>query len=117
MPVVFQLPGPLRPYAGGRAEVACDLSSGTLRDALAALAELHPALVDRVLTERGEVRPHVNLFVDDEDVRYMGGLAARVPDGATIWIVPAVSGGGGRTVEFGIPDDDPDEENEGSLTY
>lgn len=106
MPITFVLPGPLRPYADGRAELAFDLSSCTVEEALAALAERHPALVDRILTERGELRRHVNVFVGEEDIRYAGGLLAPVPDGATIAIVPAVSGGSrapGPHVDFGDP--------------
>jgi molybdopterin converting factor small subunit len=48
---------------------------------------------DRVITELGEVRPHVNIFVDGESIRDTGGLAAPVRDGAEIFILPAVSGG------------------------
>ena len=48
---------------------------------------------DRVLTERGEVRPHINIFVNGEDIRYTGGLATPVGDGAEVFLVPAVSGG------------------------
>lgn len=91
--VTFLLPRPLVPYADGRTEVVCESTGATLRDALGGLRARHPALVDRILTERGEVRPHVNLFVGDEDVRYLGGLAASVPEGARISILPAVSGG------------------------
>ena len=93
MATTFVLPGALAPYADGDTDVVCDAPCSTMRDALAALAERHPALVDRILTERGEVRTHVNLFVEDEDIRYIGGLSARVPDGATISVLPAVSGG------------------------
>ena len=52
-----------------------------------------PALTDRVLTEQGELRRHVNVFVGEESVRWSDGLATAVPDGATITILPAVSGG------------------------
>lgn len=50
-------------------------------------------MLDRVLTEQGEVRPHVNVFVGEESIRYTGGLATPLTDGAEIAIVPAVSGG------------------------
>jgi molybdopterin converting factor small subunit len=48
---------------------------------------------DRVVTEQGEVRPHVNVFVGDESIRFTGGLDTAVTSGAEIHIVPAVSGG------------------------
>jgi molybdopterin converting factor small subunit len=51
---------------------------------------------DRILTEQGEVRPHVNVFVGDQSIRDTGGLATPVPDGAEIAIIPAVSGGAFR---------------------
>jgi molybdopterin converting factor small subunit len=50
-------------------------------------------VLDRVLDERGELRPHVNVFVGDESVRFLGGLAAPLAARSTITIVPAVSGG------------------------
>ncbi len=48
---------------------------------------------DRVVTEQGQVRPHVNVFVGDESIRFTGGLSTPLSDGAEISIVPAVSGG------------------------
>jgi len=62
-------------------------------DALEALARLHPGLRDRVVTEQGEVRPHVNVFVEDVNIRDARGLQTRVPEGCEIAILPAVSGG------------------------
>jgi molybdopterin converting factor small subunit len=53
----------------------------------------HPGVWDRVLTEEGAVRQHVNVFVGDESIRYTGGLDTPVPPSAVISIVPAVSGG------------------------
>jgi molybdopterin converting factor small subunit len=50
---------------------------------------------DRVVTEQGEIRPHINIFVGEENIRYTGGLATRVTAEAVISIVPAVSGGNG----------------------
>jgi molybdopterin converting factor small subunit len=65
----------------------------SLGDALAALGKAAPGVRDRVLTERGEVRPHVNLFVGTESCRWTGGLATPIADGAEITILPAISGG------------------------
>ncbi|HEY2797596.1 MAG TPA: ubiquitin-like small modifier protein 1 [Thermoanaerobaculia bacterium] len=93
MPVVFLIPGPLRPFAEGRGRVTLDRSPATVGDALAALAALYPGVRDRVVTERGEVRPHVNVFVGEDNIRDAHGLATSVPDGAEIAILPAVSGG------------------------
>ena len=93
MPIVFVIPGPLREFSGQRSEVQVVGPARTVGDALALLWEECPGARDRVLTERGEVRPHVNVFVDGENIRYAGGLAAPVPIDAEIMIVPAVSGG------------------------
>ncbi|HWZ85379.1 MAG TPA: MoaD/ThiS family protein [Thermoanaerobaculia bacterium] len=93
MGVRFLIPGPLQPFSGGRPAVALDVSPATIAEALAALGVAHPGLCERILTERGEVRPHVNVFVAETNIRDAGGLAARVPEGCEIAILPAVSGG------------------------
>ncbi len=87
------LPGPLHAYAGGRQVVEVDAAAARVGDALSALFAIHPALRDRVLREDGRVRPHVNVFVGRESIRYTGGLDTPVEDGAEIAILPAVSGG------------------------
>lgn len=93
MSLVFMIPGPLRQLAGDRAEVSLDGAAGTVGEALSLLWESCPGVRDRVVTELGEVRPHVNIFVDGLNIRDSGGLSAPVRDGAEIYILPAVSGG------------------------
>ena len=94
MPVTIHVPGGLRPLAGGANQVIIDLPpAATLRDALDALCARHPSLSDRVLTEQGEIREHVNLFVGNENSRYTGGLATTLGQTSEITIVPAISGG------------------------
>jgi molybdopterin converting factor small subunit len=93
MPVTFMIPGPLRPLAGGRALVRVAAAHRPLSEALAVLWRECPAVRDRVLTEQGEVRPHINIFVDGESARDLDGLATPVREGAEIFILPAVSGG------------------------
>ncbi len=93
MPVVFVIPGPLRDLAGNHDEVRVQGTPGSISAALALLWAEWPALRDRVITELGEVRPHVNIFIDGESIRDSGGLAAPVRDGAEVVIVPALSGG------------------------
>lgn len=93
MSVVFFIPGPLRAFASGRSEVRVTGSFPTLRDALAELFANHPGLRDRILTEQGELREHVNVFVGQECVRYARGLATGVPDGSQISVIPAITGG------------------------
>jgi sulfur-carrier protein len=60
---------------------------------LSVLWKLHPGLRDRIVTEQGQLREHINIFIGDEDVRYTGGLASRISAGSDISIVPAISGG------------------------
>ena len=60
---------------------------------MSALWKLYPGLRDRIITEQGQVREHVNIFIGDEDVRYTGGLTSSVSAGSDISIVPAISGG------------------------
>lgn len=93
MSVVFVIPGPLRELAGDRGEVRIPGAAASVDDALSLLWASCPAIRDRVVTELGEVRPHINIFVDGESIRYAGGLGAAVRDGAEIVILPAVSGG------------------------
>jgi molybdopterin synthase sulfur carrier subunit len=94
MQVVFNIPGPLREFTENRSSVRVEVKEDVdLREALQALFAACPGLRDRVLTESGEIRKHVNIFVANEEVRYTGGLATAVRDRAEVSIVPAISGG------------------------
>ncbi len=93
MTVDFWIPGPLRPLTGGHSHVGVETPGATLRDALEALFAAHPGVRDRVLTERGEIRAHVSVFVGKSEARSMGGLATPLADGMEISIMPAISGG------------------------
>jgi len=94
MSITFHIPGGLRVFTAGKDKVELELApSATLRDALDALWAMYPAIRDRVLTDQGDVRDHVNLFVGNENSRYTGGLATKLPASAEITIVPAISGG------------------------
>jgi len=93
VPVTFYIPGYLRAFTAGASRVTIPRSPRNVGVALAALCELHPGIRDRVVTERGDVRPHVNVFVGNDSIRFSGGLATPVAEGSEIWIVPAVSGG------------------------
>ncbi len=64
-----------------------------MREALQALWTLHPGLRDRVVTEQGEIRSHINIFVGDESIRFARGLATPLPEESEISILPAISGG------------------------
>ncbi len=87
------LPGPLLLDAGGHARVDVAPQASTVGEALEALFALHPRLRARIFDEQGRLRPHVNVFVGQESIRYSGGLSTRLRDGAEIVVLPAVSGG------------------------
>ena len=93
MPVTFHIPGALREFAAGKSRVEIEPSPMTLADALSALWKLYPGVRDRIVTEQGQVREHINIFVGNENIRYTGGLATPIDTGCEISIVPAVSGG------------------------
>jgi len=85
------LHGAWRNFAGGAREVP--LEARTLGEVLAALASAHPALKERLRDEHGRLRPHLALFVNDEDARLLGGEAAALKDGDIVHVIPALSGG------------------------
>jgi molybdopterin converting factor small subunit len=93
LPVIFHIPGALREFTEGKSRVEVEGTPPTLADALAALWKRYPGVRDRIATEQGQVREHINIFIGDENVRYTGGLATPIPAGSEISIVPAVSGG------------------------
>ena len=93
MPVTVQIPAPLREFTAGQSKVEIADSLTNLADALSALWMLYPGLRDRVATEQGEIREHINIFIGNEDVRFTGGLTSRLSAGSEISIVPAISGG------------------------
>jgi molybdopterin converting factor small subunit len=93
MAVSVVLPRALTPYARGLGTLELVEHCSTVRDALATVSARWPAVIDRVLTEQGELRRHVNVFLGDESIAFLDGLDTAVTNGATITIVPAVSGG------------------------
>jgi sulfur-carrier protein len=91
MAVVVRIPTTLRPLSGGAA--TAEVPAGSLADVIAALDSAHPGFHARLLDDEGNLRRFVNVFVDDDDVRYLDGLKTDVPDGQTVSILPAVAGG------------------------
>lgn len=91
MAVTVRIPTTLRPMAGGNSQV--QVEGSTLADVIEALEAAHPGFKDRLLDESGAMRKFVNIFVADDDVRYLDGLATPVPAGETVSIIPAVAGG------------------------
>ncbi|UQI48425.1 MoaD/ThiS family protein [Streptomyces sp. HU2014] len=91
MSVTVRIPTILRTYTGGKAEVSAE--GATLADVLRSLEENHAGIAARVLDDSGKLRRFVNVYVNDDDVRFEQGLETPTPDGAGVSIIPAVAGG------------------------
>jgi molybdopterin synthase sulfur carrier subunit len=89
--VTVRIPAQLRTLTGGAGELA--LSGSTVAEVLKDLDASHPGFADRLFDDTGGLRRFVNVFLDDEDVRFLQGLDTPVADGQTLSIVPAVAGG------------------------
>lgn len=90
MPVIVSIPTIMRTHTGGEKRVAAE--GATLAAVIEDLEANHPGLAERLLNE-GKLNRYVNIYVDDEDVRFSGGLDTAVGEGATVTILPAVAGG------------------------
>ena len=91
MAVRVKLPTILRKHAGG--ETLVDARGATLRELLSDLEQRYPGITKNVVTEDGALHRFVNVYVNDEDVRYLGSLETSVAEGDTVSILPAVAGG------------------------
>ena len=91
MSVTVRVPAQLRTLTGGSAQVTVEGS--TVGEALKALDAAHPGFGDRLFDEDGSLRRFVNVFLADEDVRFLDGLETSISAGQTLSIVPAVAGG------------------------
>jgi sulfur-carrier protein len=89
--VEVRLPTVLRSSAGGAAVVGVD--GATIGEVLSKLVAEYPGMAGQVLTDQGSLHKFVNVYVDDDDVRYLQGLETPVADGAEVSILPAVAGG------------------------
>ena len=91
MPNLIRIPTPLRNLTGNAAEVT--VSASTVGLALDALETKHKGIKARICDEKGAVRRFVNVFVNDEDIRFLGNLDTPLKDGDHLSIVPAIAGG------------------------
>jgi sulfur-carrier protein len=91
MSVKVKLPTILRKHAGGEARV--DADGNTLRELLSNLEGSYPGITKNVLTDDGGLHRFINIYVNDEDVRYLGSLETELQAGDTVSILPAVAGG------------------------
>jgi molybdopterin synthase sulfur carrier subunit len=91
MTVSVRIPTTLRTLTAGKSEVS--LEGSNVRDVLTRLDQAHPGFADRLLDDDGNLRRFVNVFVADDDIRFLEGLDTPVPDGSEVSIIPAVAGG------------------------
>ena len=89
----FNVAGFLTDFTGGRAQIMIDSAAATVGEALNDLWHDHVGLRDRVVNERGALRPHVNIFLNDQNVRRQQMLDTAIEDNCEITILPSVSGG------------------------
>ncbi len=85
------LHGVYRGFAGGARDVTLD--AGTIREALDGLVRAHPGLSERLRDEHGKLRPHLALFINQDDARLLGWEDAPLRDGDIVHVIPALSGG------------------------
>lgn len=91
MAVKVRIPTPLRSITKGSAEVHCQ--GDTVDDVMKDLERQYPGLRDRLMDEKGELRRFINLYVNDDDVRFLQSLKTTLNEGDTVSIVPAIAGG------------------------
>jgi molybdopterin converting factor small subunit len=92
----IQIPSPLRQYTGKQAAVS--IAAKTVGDALAGLVAQHPDLKRHLYSDDGKLRAFVNVYVNEEDMRYLQKEATVLSDGDTISIVPSIAGGSGKMI-------------------
>jgi molybdopterin converting factor small subunit len=91
MAVTVRIPTPLRTLTSGQAEVSA--AGATVAAVLADLERQHPGVRARLMDDGGQLRRFVNVYLNDEDIRFLGGLETPVPATADVSIVPAIAGG------------------------
>ena len=91
MAIEVRIPTILRTYTGGQSEVEAD--GGTLGEVLENLDGAYPGIRSRILDEQGSIRRFVNVYVGNDDVRFLDALDTKTPDGVQISVIPAVAGG------------------------
>ncbi len=91
MAITVRVPTPLRRLTDGQGEI--EVNASTVREAIEKLEEMYPGFKERILDDKGEVRRFVNLYLNDEDIRFLKGTETELKDGDVLSIVPAIAGG------------------------
>ena len=99
--ITFNVAGFLTDFTNGQSQIVVESDAATVGEALNGLWQRHLGLRDRVLNELGVLRPHVNIFLNDENVRRKQMLETALDDNSEITILPSVSGGNGNA-DFGM---------------
>ena len=89
--IKVRIPTPLRPLTKGQGEV--EANAGSVMEMIETLNSAHPGLKDRLCDESGELRRFVNIYVNEEDIRFLKGKETSLKDGDEVSIVPAIAGG------------------------
>jgi MoaD family protein len=90
MAITIQIPPPMREQTGGKAEVV--VTGTTVQAALDDLIRQYPGTATK-LFDNGKIRPYINVFVNDEDIRYLDDMDTKLTDGVVVALIPAVAGG------------------------
>lgn len=90
-----KIPTPLRRHTNGLStiQVTCDNGRSTVRGALETLVAQYPSIAERLFDSQGQVKSHINIFLNNEDIRFLNGLDTQVQDGDTVVLLPALAGG------------------------
>ncbi|MHB0884337.1 MAG: ubiquitin-like small modifier protein 1 [Bacillota bacterium] len=88
-----RIPAPLRRYTGDAAELHID--AATVGDLVKSIEDGHPGFAAKVLDDKGQLRRFINIYVNQEDIRFAGGLGTPLKDGDEVSIIPAIAGGAG----------------------
>ena len=91
MPLNVRIPPPLLPVTGGKSEV--DVTSSSIASLLEELETNYPGMKERLCDEQGELRRFVNIYVNEEDIRFLDGKETKINDGDEVSIIPAIAGG------------------------
>lgn len=89
--IKVRIPTPLRPMTGGKSEV--ELVGNTVSEIIDKLGTAHPGIKERLYDEQGEVRRFINIYVNEEDIRFLTGKDTPLKDGDEVSIIPAIAGG------------------------
>ncbi len=89
--IKVRIPTPLRPMTGGKGEI--EITGNSVGDMIEQLNTSHPGLKDRLCDEHGEVRRFINIYVNEEDIRFLTGKDTPLKEGDEVSIIPAIAGG------------------------